>query len=178
MKNRNEIIIREIEAKEVKILEDMLYESIYQPDKTKPISREVINVPKIHVYIYNFGEKKDDYCLVADLNGQIIGAVWIRILADEIKGYGYIDDKTPEFVISLFKEYRKQGIGTKLMKEMISYLKVKNYNQASLSVQKENYAVRMYQKLGFKIVDENNEDYLMLLKLGNIENMELNEASR
>ena len=138
----------------------------------------MINVPKVRVYIDNFAQKEDDYCLVADLNGQIIGAVWVRILADEIKGYGYVDDKTPEFAISLFKEYRKQGIGTMLMKKMISYLVEKDYNQTSLSVQKENYAVRMYQKLGFEIIDENNEDYLMLLKLKNIENMKLYEASR
>ena len=165
MKNRIEIIIREIKLDEVSILEDMLYESIYQPDETNPISREVINVPKVRVYIDNFAQKKDDYCLVADLNGQIIGAVWVRILADEIKGYGYVDDKTPEFAISLFKEYRKQGIGTMLMKKMISYLVEKDYNHTSLSVQKENYAVRMYQKLGFEIIGESNEDYLMLLKL-------------
>ena len=165
MKNRIEIIIREIKSDEVSILEDMLYESIYQPDETNPISREVINVPKVRVYIDNFAQKKDDYCLVADLNGQIIGAVWVRILADEIKGYGNVDNKTPEFAISLFKEYRKQGIGTMLMKKMISYLVEKDYKQTSLSVHKENYAVRMYQKLGFEIIGENNEDYLMLLKL-------------
>lgn len=176
MKNRLNIIIREIKPDEVSILEDMLYESIYQPDETNPISREVINVPKVRVYIDNFLQKKDDYCLVADLNGHIIGAVWVRILAGEIKGYGNVDDKTPEFAISLFKEYRKQGIGTMLMKKMISYLVEKDYYQTSLSVQKENYAVRMYQKLGFEIIGENREDYLMLLKLKTIENMKFYEV--
>ncbi len=167
MKSRKKIVIRKINTNEVKLLEDMLYESIYQPDEANPISREVINIPKVSAYIDNFGQKKDDYCLVADLNGQIIGAVWVRILADEIKGYGNVDDKTPEFAISLFQEYRKQGIGTLLMKKMISYLVEKGYNQTSLSVQKENYAARMYQKLGFEIIGENDEDYLMLLKLRN-----------
>jgi len=128
---------------------------------------QVINIPKVRVYINDFGQKKDDYCLVADLNGQIIGAVWVRILADEIKGYGNVDDKTPEFAISLFKEYRKLGTGTLLMKKMISYLKGKDYKQTSLSVQKENYAAKMYKKLGFEIIGENDKDYLMLLKLRN-----------
>ncbi len=108
---------------------------------------------------------------MADLNGQIIGAVWVRILAGEIKGYGNVDDKTPEFAIALFKEYRKEGIGTKLMKKMISYLTEKNYSQTSLNVQKENYAVRLYQKLGFEIIRENKGDYVMLLKLGNEKNI-------
>ena len=39
------------------------------------------------------------------------------------------------------------------------------YKQASLSVQKANYAVRMYQKTGFEIVDENEEEYIMLCRL-------------
>ncbi len=165
MQTKNEIIIRKIDEKEVSVLEEMLYKSIYQPDETNPISREVVNVPAVRIYIENFGEEKDDYCLVADLNGKIIGAVWVRILADKIKGYGYIDDSTPEFVISLLEEYRRKGVGTLLMKKMISYLAENGYTQTSLSVQKENYAVKLYKNLGFKIVDETKEDYIMLLKL-------------
>lgn len=167
MQNSNDIIIRKIKTEEIDILEDILYESVYQSDITNPIPREVTNVPEVRVYIEKLGQKKDDYCLVAKLNNQIIGAVWVRILANKIKGYGNVDNKTPEFVISLFKEYRKQGIGTLLMKKMISYLTEKGYNQASLSVEKENYAVRMYKNLGFEIVNENKEDYIMLLKLKN-----------
>ena len=157
--------IREIDSAEIHILEDMLYESIYQKDESNLIPREVINIPEVRVYIKYFGQKKDDYCLVADLKGIIIGAVWIRILADEIKGFGNVDGKTPEFAIALYKEYRKEGIGTLLMERMISYLKDKGYVQTSLSVQKENYALKLYQNLGFKIIEENDEDYIMLLKI-------------
>ena len=53
------------------------------------------------------------------------------------------------------------------MKEMLTSLKLRGYEQASLSVQKENYATKMYQKLGFQIIDENEEEYLMLKKLNN-----------
>ena len=37
--------------------------------------------------------------------------------------------------------------------------------QASLAVQKANYAVRMYEKAGFKTVDENEEEYIMICDL-------------
>lgn len=53
-----EIVIRKIKTKELTILEDMLYESIYQTDEANPISKEIINVPKISVYIDHFGQKK------------------------------------------------------------------------------------------------------------------------
>ncbi|OFY44202.1 MAG: GNAT family N-acetyltransferase [Bacteroidetes bacterium GWF2_40_14] len=161
----DEIKIREIEKDEIDKLEDMLYEAVYQPDKNNLIPRDVIKVPKIYAYIDKFGTLNDDYCLVADLNGRIIGAVWVRIITGKIKGYGNVDNKTPEFAISLFKEYRNKGLGTTLMNKMINYLQKKRYEQTSLSVQKENYAVRLYKKLGFEIVDENNEYYIMVLKL-------------
>jgi len=44
-------------------------------------------------------------------------------------------------------------------------MKTKNYKRLSLSVQKENYAARMYKKLGFEIVRENEHDYIMVLDL-------------
>ena len=161
----NEIIIREILPQEIKSLEDFLYEALYQPNKANPIPREVIKNPKISVYIDNFGEQEDDYCLVADLGGKLVGAVWVRILAGEIKGYGNIDEKTPEFAISILENYRNLGIGTQLMKTMIDYLRKNNYEQTSLSVNKENYAVKLYKNVGFEIIKENKDDYLMLLKL-------------
>ena len=160
-----DLIIREILPEELGILDEMLYEAIFKPEGCAPFPRDVIQIPEIKVYIDGFGSRKDDFCLVADLNGRIIGSVWVRILAGEIKGYGNVDDQTPEFAISLLKEYRNRGIGTLLMQRMIEYLKNRGYAQTSLSVQKRNYAVRMYQNLGFEIIHENEEDYLMVLKL-------------
>ena len=75
--------------------------------------------------------------------------------------YGHIDNSTPSFAISLYEEYRGKGIGTRLMRSMLKLLKDKGYKKTSLSVQKKNYAVEMYKKLGFKIIDENKEEYIM-----------------
>lgn len=161
----DKIIVRELCKEEYALLDDMLYEAVYQPDEQNLIPRSVLKVPEVYAYIKDFGSRKDDYCLVADDDGKIVGAVWVRIIAGEIKGFGNVDDETPEFAISLYKEYRNRGIGTLLMNEMIACLRKKSYRQASLSVQKENYAVRLYKSLGFTIVDENSDDYLMLLKL-------------
>ena len=161
----NEIVIREIRDCEIAKLEDMMYEAIYQPDKQNLIPKSVLKVPEVFAYIKDFGKSKGDYCLVAESYEKIVGAVWVRILSGEPRGYGYVDNETPEFAISLFEEYRNKGIGTKLMNKMIDYLKEKGYKQTSLSVQKENYAVNLYKKLGFEIIDENEDDYLMLLIL-------------
>ena len=51
------------------------------------------------------------------------------------------------------------------MKAMLDLLKLKGYKKASLSVQKENYAVRMYEDIGFKIINEFEEEFIMLFVL-------------
>ncbi len=79
--------------------------------------------------------------------------------------YGHIDDATPSLAISLYKEYRHMGIGTKLMKQILHALAEEGYKQVSLSVQKMNYAVKMYLGVGFEIVNENTEEYIMVCRL-------------
>ena len=54
---------------------------------------------------------------------------------------------------------------TLIFGQMLMKLKLEGYKQASLAVQKMNYAVRMYRKVGFEIVDENDEEYIMICKL-------------
>ena len=100
--------------------------------------------------------------MVADDNGRVVGAVWTRIMND----YGHVDDDTPSFAISLYREYRGKGIGTGLMERMLELLREKGYKKASLAVQKANYALKMYEKVGFKTIDENSEEYIMVCELG------------
>ena len=153
--------IRELKQTEYAVLEDFLYEAIFIPKGVEAPPREIIYQPELQVYIAEFGTKKGDIALAAEENGIIVGAVWVRLMND----YGHIDDKTPSFAISLYKEYRNKGIGTALMKEMLIRLKKEGYKQASLAVQTKNYAVKMYEKVGFEIYDENDEEYIMLCKL-------------
>lgn len=150
-----------MQQSEYPLLENFLYEAIFIPNGVEPPQKSIIYHPELQVYISEFGTSKHDIALVADVNGEIVGAVWVRIMND----YGHIDDKTPSLAISLYKEYRGKGIGTALMKEMLTTLKEHGYEQASLSVQKANFAAKMYQKLGFQIIEENEEEFLMLKKL-------------
>lgn len=152
--------IRKIRESEYPILSDFLYEAIFIPKGMEKPLRSIIEQSELQAYIADFG-KADDWCLVAEMKGKIIGAVWVRIMND----YGHIDNETPSLAISLYNEYRHLGIGTALMKAILQLLKEKGYKQISLSVQKENYAVNMYRKIGFKIVSETDEEYIMLCEL-------------
>ena len=156
--------IRKIREDEYPILNDFIYEAIFIPEGVEPPPKSIINQPDLQVYISNFGKEKDDRCFVAEADGKVVGAVWVR----DMKDYGHIADGVPSFAISLYKEYRHFGIGTRLMETMLCELKDRGYNRTSLAVQKANYAVRMYKKVGFEIIDENDEEYIMLCELKNI----------
>ncbi len=152
--------IREIRKNEYSVLSDFLYEAIFIPEGMDKPPKSIIEQPELQVYIKDFG-KEDDWCLVAEIKGKIVGAVWVRIMND----YGHIDNETPSFAISLYEEYRNMGIGTALMRDMLELLKKKGYEQTSLSVQKANYAVGMYRKVGFEVIDENEAEYIMVCRL-------------
>lgn len=165
--------IRKLKQEEFHLLDDFLYEAIFQPEETNLVPKSIIEKPELQVYVKDFGKYKDDYCFCAEIDGKVVGAVWVR----NIKGYGSIDDTTPEFAIAVFKEYRKIGIGTSLMNTMLEHLKKLHYPKVSLSVQKENYAVKMYIKLGFEIIGENEDEYIMIHRLGNTKMTKLQQSA-
>nr|WP_256755098.1 GNAT family N-acetyltransferase [Bifidobacterium longum] len=123
--------------------------------------KSIINCPELQEYVFEFGKRKDDRALVAEVQGNVIGAIWVRIMND----YGHIDNDTPSLAMSVFQKYRGQGIGTSLLQQLLLVEKSFGYSKISLSVQKNNYAVKMYKKAGFLVVDENSEEYIMTINL-------------
>lgn len=151
-------IIRKMRPEEHSLLREFLYQAIYLPEGMEPPPRSVIDLPELQVYVTDFGTRSGDHCLVAEVERKVIGAAWCRIMED----YGHIDSSTPSLAISLLPEYRGLGIGTQLLNALLLLLRENGYLRASLSVQKENPALRLYQRMGFRIVAEKGTEYLML----------------
>ena len=149
--------IREIQEQEIPLLNDFLYEAIFIPEGVTPPPKSIVNNEDLQVYVRDFGKLSDDKCLVAEVDGKIVGAVWSRIMKD----YGHIAEDTPSLAISLYKEYRNEGIGTALLQQMLLLLQREGYEKVSLSVQKENYAMQMYLKAGFEVLTETSEECIM-----------------
>lgn len=152
------VTVRELRQDERHLLKDFLYEAIFLPDGMSPLPYSVTELPELRVYIDDFGAYNSDRCLVACVDNSVAGAVWARIIND----YGHIDDHTPSLAVSLYKEYRGKGIGTCLLRSMLRLLHEEGFGQVSLSVQKANPAVRLYKRLGFVVVKDNADEYVML----------------
>ena len=99
-------IIRNIRKSEIGLLKDFLYEAVFVPEGVESPPRDIVERPELRVYTDAFGTREGDNCLV--------GSVWTRIMDD----YGHVDDETPSCAVSLYKEYRGQGIGSQLMMKM------------------------------------------------------------
>ena len=153
--------IRLLRKDEFGELDNFLYEAIFVPEGVSPPTREILFLPELQVYVRDFGTRRGDVAFAAESGGKVVGAAWSRIMND----YGHINDDTPSLAISLYKEYRGIGIGTELMLALLGELKSVGFGQVSLSVQKANRAVRLYRKIGFVTIDENDEEYIMLCRL-------------
>ena len=129
-----------------------------KPEGVEPPSRSIVKKPELQVYVEDFGSKPDDHALVAEAEGEIIGAVWVRDMPD----YGHVADGVPSFAIALLPAYRGRGLGTALMQTMLAELRRRGYPRCSLAVQKRNRALHLYRRLGFTAVDENDEEFIMV----------------
>ena len=153
--------IRSLRDDEYEILKTFLYEAIYVPEGCDRPPFDIVYRPELTVYYDSFGSAPADNALVLDDDGRICGCCWSRIMDD----YGHVSDDTPSLAISLLPEYRGRGYGTRLLSDLLDLLRSRGFSRASLAVQKANYAVRMYEKEGFKTIDENDEEYIMVCML-------------
>ncbi len=155
------ILLRRLKDDETELLKTFLYEAIFIPEGVEPPPRAIVERPELTVYYEGFGTDSADCGIVAEEDGRAVGCVWARIMND----YGHVDDETPSLAIALYREYRGRGIGTRMMREILALLKEKGFPRVSLAVQKANYAVRMYEAVGFRETGENDEEFIMTCEL-------------
>jgi [ribosomal protein S18]-alanine N-acetyltransferase len=151
------IIIRDLKEIEIPFLEEMLYQAIFIPVGTPKLDKSIIFIPELHPYIKDFG-KVSDLCLVAELEGKLVGAIWTRLF----KGYGFIDETTPELSMAMDADFRGKGIGSEMLDALLLKLQKLNYEQVSLSVDKRNFAYKLYQKKGFQVHEVQGDSVLMV----------------
>jgi len=153
--------IREMLPCDYPMLEDFIYNAIFIPSGAEAPNRNIIYNPDVFIYIDGFGCRPGDIGVVAEVDGKIIGAAWTRI----ISAYGHIDDETLELATSVLPRYRGLGIGTQLMEQLFVLLSKQGYKRTSLAVQQKNAAIRFYERLGYEVIDRNDEEFIMIKNL-------------
>lgn len=153
--------IREIKSNEYLFLKEMLYEAIFQPDPAKALPRSIVDDHALSKYVANFG-RLGDFAVVLIDDNKLVGAAWARAFAKEEGSYGFIAEGIPELSIAIYRLHRNQGFGTQMIDSLIKILRANGIENASLSVDKRNPAVKLYLRLGFEIVSEERSAFTML----------------
>ena len=107
----------------------------------------VIKQPLLARYVLGWG-RNGDYGCVAEIDTKAIGMAWLRLWRGEDKGFGYISDRIPELALAVLPKYRGQGVGSRLLKEILFVAKDR-FPAISLSVRSDNPVVRLYERSGF-----------------------------
>ncbi|MEW5592027.1 GNAT family N-acetyltransferase [Peribacillus frigoritolerans] len=145
-------------------LTDMMYEAIHIPEN-KPPKEELLNLPHIKKYSEGWG-RTGDRAIIAFEDNFPVGAAWYRLFAENQKGYGYVDDKTPELGIAVINKVRGKGIGNLLMEKLFETASRDGYTSLSLSVDPKNtQAVQLYKKLGFEQCDSSGTSWTMICNI-------------
>jgi ribosomal protein S18 acetylase RimI-like enzyme len=153
--------IRRLTVDDEPFLWEMLYHALYVPAGQEPFPKEIVREPELARYVLGWGKKDDrGFAAVDEVSLQPIGAVWMRLFSAEYKGYGYVGDDIPELSMALHPAYRDQGIGTDLLRHLIEDARQK-YPALSLSVSSDNPAVRLYQRLGFEVIEQNGASFTL-----------------
>lgn len=139
----------------------ILYYALFVPYGQQPYPANVVHKPKISRYVQGWGKPHDSGFVALDGN-KPVGASWLRLLVGEHKGYGYIDEDTPELSIAVLPKYRGQGLGTELLTRLINMAQDK-YQAVCLSVSLDNLAKKLYDRLGFGVVGRNDSSLTMRL---------------
>lgn len=157
--------IRAITEQDVPFLWDMLYESIFIPKGNQPPNRDILSNPSISKYVEGWGRDGDVGYIAENDIGDSVGSITVRCFDKENRGYGYVNDETPELGMAIMSEYRGKGIGTELMRILIVQLKIKGVKAISLSVASDNPAINLYERFEFVKVGIAGDSIVMLLNL-------------
>lgn len=156
-------ILRRLEDYEYDVLPIFMYNAIPQDDEDELLDIDVVKSDTYTKYIKDFG-KEDDYALVWEIDGLIAGLAWVRMFEEADHSFGFVCPETPELTLSVLAGYNEQAIGQELLELISNELKLKGYDNLSVSVSNDNEILDVYEKVGFIEKQKQEDDRILLVK--------------
>jgi ribosomal protein S18 acetylase RimI-like enzyme len=159
------IRLREAQDADLGFLREMLYEAVFwRASVDKPSFEEGLAYPDVSRSLADWGKRDGDTAVVATLHSRPIGASWYRFWTDDHFIRGYIDESTPVLVIGVHRDYRHQGVGTRMIEWLIDRASERAVQRISLMVSKDNYAINLYRQRGFVEYADRGDAFIMVRK--------------
>jgi ribosomal protein S18 acetylase RimI-like enzyme len=134
--------------------------AVWRPDKPTPTGDEVLANPRYAMYLAGW-PRPGDYGLVAE-DGGPVGAAWYRTYTETNHGYGFVADDVPEVSIAVIESRRHEGIGRRLLVDLIEASVAQGHAALSLSVNHDNPARHLYEAVGFQVVEDRESGSTMV----------------
>ena len=158
--------IRDLRLDETWFLRDMLCAALaWNPGRPLPPKAVLVQIPQAAIFHEGWG-RDGDTGLVAERDGTRLGLAWYRFFTEAEHGEGFVDDSTPEVAIAVVDGHRGEGVGTALMEAIHARARGSGIRRISLSVDHDNPARGLYERLGYVALRERDDDDRMLLELG------------
>jgi ribosomal protein S18 acetylase RimI-like enzyme len=160
------ILLRDSQQSDIPFLRKMLYEAVFwRASANKPSFEEGLAYQDVSKSLAEWGERDGDTAVVATINSVPAGAAWYRLWTDDNFIIGYKDEITPVLVIAVQREYRRQGIGKKMIDWLIDCASKQSIQEISLSVSKDNVALNLYKQQGFLEYADKGDAFIMVRKI-------------
>ena len=144
-------MIRTAGPQDVPFLRDMLRHAYYWRVESVTESGE----PPVQRYVERWG-RPGDTALIAIHDFQRVGAAWYRLFTDDNRGYGFVDEETPELSIAIVPNKRGTGLGSELLDALLDRARADGYDAITLSVEKDSPAIGLYERHGFERLGEDD----------------------
>ena len=139
-------VIHPLTAADEPVLWEMVYQALRTSEDAPP--RDIVRQPEYARHVEGWGRAGDTGFVAydAEKKDDLLGAVWFRLPPGE--------QTMPELAFAVKSGHRKRGIGAALLTQLV---KANPQNSAvSISAGANNPAVRLYERFGFKIVEQSD----------------------
>lgn len=160
-------------ADDADLLRDMLVAAVTRaPGRDVP--REAVLADQNNAHYVDGWPRPGDLGVVAVATWEInrwepvpVGAAWLRYFAEDDPGYGFVGVDVPELSIGVGATQRGRGIGTMLIQRLLREACDAGVERVSLSVERANPAMRLYEREGFRVHDprEGQDSLTMIASL-------------
>ncbi|HZC60111.1 MAG TPA: GNAT family N-acetyltransferase [Streptosporangiaceae bacterium] len=154
--SENRWVVRRAAAEDGPFMADMLVEAAnWSADWKKKSRRRVLSAPATAHYIAGW-PRDSDLGVIAEADGAPVGAAWLRFLPAADQGYGFVAPGVPELTIGVAGDWRGRGVGRALLRALAGQARSVGIRQISLSVERKNFAQKLYFSEGYQVVDSSD----------------------
>lgn len=154
--------IRPAAGGDARFISDMLVEaSNWNPARARP-RMTVLEDPKVSRYIAGWMRPRDFGSVAEDAHGVPVGACWARLFPGDAPGYGFVAVGVPELTLGVNSQWRARGVGRALLQAIARQGADAGFARLSLSVERANFAQRLYISEGYVTVASGTDSDTMV----------------